>query len=158
MRSFHELDIALQSSLSRLAFARTFLEGMAKPFLSSSETLGSTGEILAPVLRSDSRGAVPMNSLKFEMECDVGGVVRLLEPAVVEAMVDDTEDEEEEVDGESTPFVGTLMIPLAAKACAIFCCPKGNFSSRELPSPLGTLTILVPELPLYNEPIRDICI
>jgi hypothetical protein len=100
-----------------------------------------------------------MNSLKLEMEYDVGGVLRLLEPAVVEAMVDDIEDEEEEVDGEFAPFVGTPVInPLAAKACAIFCCPKGNFSSREPASPLDTLVILVPGLPLYIEPIRDICI
>jgi hypothetical protein len=99
-----------------------------------------------------------MNSLKLEIECDVGGVLRLLEPAVVEAVVDDIEDEEEEVDGEFTPFVGTAIMPLAAKACAIFCCPNSDFSSRELVSPLGTLVILVPGLPLYAEPIRDICI
>ena len=89
-----------------------------------------------------------MNSLKLDMEYDVGGVLRLLEPAVVEAIVDDIEDEEEEVDGESAPFVGIPIIPLAAKACAIFCCPKEDFSSRELVSPLDTLVILVPGLPL----------
>ena len=101
---------------------------------------------------------MPINSLKLDMEYDVGGVLRLLEPAVVEAIVDDIEDEEEEVDGESAPFVGIPIIPLAAKACAIFCCPKEDFSSRELVSPLDTLVILVPGLPLYIEPIRDICI
>src|SRR5258706_358306 len=138
MPSFQELDMALQSSVSRLDLAWTFLEGMGRPFLSSSGILRPTGEILGPVLSSDSRGAIPMNSLKLEMEYDVGGVLRLLEPAVVEAIVDDIEDEEEEVDGESVPFVGTPIIPLAAKACAIFCCPKGNFSSRELASPLDT--------------------
>ena len=75
--------------------------------------------------------------------------MRLLVPAVVGAMLDETEDDDDEVDGELTDFAGTVMIPFAAKAWVIFCCSEALSLAMiaDVDSPLGTLGTLEPGLP-----------
>ena len=101
-------DFGIAQAIPASSFcALLFLGDMVKPSLSlSSELLWSTGSNPGPgpVLSSASNLPVPMNSMTTfpnEWDNEVGGVLTiLLEPAVVETIADEIEDDDEEVDGD----------------------------------------------------------
>lgn len=100
--SFKDVDKAVSKSFSRTIRSLPFLPNIGRPDLSGPLPSANEGGDLP--LGSFLDFDIPMNpATTFPSECDneVGGVLTiLLDPAVVEANVEDIEDDDDDVEGD----------------------------------------------------------